>query len=200
MSVVPRPTRSALLRRARLVAFNAELAPLIASWVRDAEEAYWVAPHSVPPITAHIVRDWSAAADRWAFTLLDEFHTPAGYGELNLLSGERREYWLGHLLIDPTRRGQGLGHELTSRLLERAFMQLHASRVALVVFQNNAAAIQCYRSCGLEAEGYEQHAFAVLGRSDSLLRMAIRRDAYATRRRGSAPPARRPGNASPHES
>ena len=167
------------LRRARLLPFDLQLAPLIASWVLSPDEAYWLAPNSVPPITPAVVRDWSTHPGRLARLLVDGNGTPVGYGELNLLNAERREYWLGHLIIDPVRRGAGLGLVLTRELLERAFVRLMASRVALVVFTDNEAAIRCYRTCGMVEEQYELQYFGSYDRYEKLLRLAVTRQLWS---------------------
>lgn len=97
---------------------------------------------------------------------------PVGYGELNLLNDARREFWLGHLIIDPAFRGMGLGVRLTRLLLRRAFVDHAASCVSLVVFPDNAAAVACYRAAGLYPSGFEQHAFEAYGTRERLLRMS----------------------------
>lgn len=178
MSAAPR-MQPAEIQHARLLLFDPALAPLIASWVMTGDEAYRLAPNSVPPITPAVVRAWGAQPGRHARLLVDANGTPVGYGELNLLNSERREYWLGHLVIDPARRRCGFGLTLTRGLLERAFLRLGATRVALVVFTDNPAAIQCYRACGMVEEQFELQFFGSYDRHEKLLRMAITRQQWA---------------------
>lgn len=185
MAAAPRALNLNLLR-ARLLPFEAGLAPLVASWVGGPDEALRLAPNSAPPLTADVVRSWSRQSGRHARVLVNNAGIPAAYGELNLLNAERREYWLGHLIVDPQQRKQGIGTRLTQLLLERAFMQLAATRVALVVFTDNPAAIACYRACGLIDEQFELQHFWAYDRYEKLLRMGITRQRWAELRRAAA--------------
>jgi len=155
----------------RLEPFRPECAPRVASWVRDEQEAYWIAPRTPPPITAGTVLSWSSPARRALLLMQTGQSAPLGYGELNLLDAVQGSYWLGHLLIDPQRRGCGLGRALTHLLLQRAFSHLGARRVCLVVFEENAAAVACYRAAGLHPDGHEWHYFAPYQRRARLMRM-----------------------------
>jgi RimJ/RimL family protein N-acetyltransferase len=97
-----------------------------------------------------------------------------GYGEINALDVRARRYWLGHLIVDPEQRGRGLGTALTRLLLVRAFRELRAREVTLVVFPENATAIASYRAAGMFADGEEIHDFASYGLRARMLRMAAR--------------------------
>src|SRR5262245_6191399 len=143
----------------------------IVSWVRTPLEAFQLAPKSPPPLTIERVAEW-AGPGRAQFVLTDlADNRPLAYGELNTMENSRADYWLGHLIVDPARRGEGLGTRLTRMLLHRAFMRLHARRVCLVVFYENFAAISAYRTAGLYADGWEDQQFPAYGRSARLLRM-----------------------------
>lgn len=100
---------------------------------------------------------------------------PLAYGEINVLNASRREYWLGHLIVDPRRRGRGLGTALTRLLARRAHGEFGARRVSLVVFVDNRAAVHCYRQAGFVDDGFESHEFPAYGRTESLLRMVAPR-------------------------
>lgn len=157
----------------RLERFDPRHAELVASWVRSEREAYWLAPHTPPPITAERVLGWSVEG-RHALQLMEGgTPVPVAYGELNVLNAAAREYWLGHLIVDPDRRGRGLGVRLVELLIERGFRRLGARRISLVVFTDNVVAQRSYRSAGMRDEGYEVHRFPAYGTSERLLRMAI---------------------------
>lgn len=96
---------------------------------------------------------------------------PLAYGEVNLLNERRREYWLGHLIVDPRQRGRGVGRWLAELLLQEAFDRLGARRVSLVVFPENRSAIACYRAAGMRDEGFETHYFPPYRRWERLLRL-----------------------------
>ncbi|MFQ5495845.1 MAG: GNAT family N-acetyltransferase [Phycisphaerae bacterium] len=154
-------------------------APLIADWVGGAQDAYWLAPRTPPPITAAIVSAWSGEqTDRRV--LVDEHDDSIlAYGELNLLSAVRRVYWLGHLIVDPQRRGVGLGCRLTQLLIERAFTRYGAKRLTLVVFRENESAIRCYEAAGMRPNGWETHYFPEYKRRVRLMRMAVNASDWA---------------------
>lgn len=161
----------------------------IASWVRSAYEARMLAPRAVAPISAQTVLSW-AAPNPNQFVLVAPsiqecvqphlnlfFKAPSrilGYGELNELEPSRQCFWLGHLIIDPSRRGVGHGLQLTRLLLARAFEHCGAKRVTLVVFPENLTAVACYKRAGFEPDGFEYHR-AADGTPIRLLRMAVDR-------------------------
>ena len=154
----------------RLTSFDTRYAGRVVSWVRDAEEAYWLAPRTTPPLTAEKVRGWSGSG-REPLMLIDwPDPVPLGYGELNILQRKNRTFWLGHLIIDPARRGQGLGRLLTQLLLQRAFYVYEARRVTLVVFPGNVAGVAAYRSAGMVEDGFEIHSFPAYRTRVELLR------------------------------
>ncbi len=160
----------------RLAGFDPVWAAHVVSWVRDPQEAYWLAPKTPPPLTADRLSAWRATGNE-AFLLLEPGRAePLAYGELNRLSNARREYWLGHLIVDPAARGQGLGVQLTRLLLREAFEQRGARRVTLVVFPDNVAAVRCYRLAGMYEDGVEWHAFPAYNRRECLLRFAATRE------------------------
>jgi RimJ/RimL family protein N-acetyltransferase len=161
--------------RLRLIPFDSAFADLVATWVRSEEEAFWLAPHTAAPLTGEKVRGW-VGENRQPFMLCETAAPePLAYGELNLLHIARREYWLGHLVVRPERRGQGLGVELTRGLIRMAFDHFAATRVALVVFEGNQPAIACYKACGMIFDGREKHRFPAYNRDCELVRMAITR-------------------------
>ncbi|HMQ15635.1 MAG TPA: N-acetyltransferase [Phycisphaerae bacterium] len=174
MAAEPIQVQPTGLRRLRLERFRPGCAPLVASWVRDAREAYWLAPHSPPPITPASVLGW-ASPGRRPFQLVGAGAAPVAYGEINVLNAERAEYWLGHLIVDPAQRGRRHGVRLVRELVRFGFAALAASRISLVVFEDNENAIACYRSAGMRDDGREFHRFAACGTSASLLRMAVSR-------------------------
>ena len=155
----------------RIEPFNPTYADLVLSWVQDAREAYWLAPKTAPPLTTAHIRAWAAAAYQPLLFARAGWARPVAYGELNILSGPRRHYWLGHLILDPTWRGRGLGRAFTRLLLARSFSCCGAQAVSLVVFPENLRAIACYRAAGLYDDGYEVHVLPPYDRRVRLLRM-----------------------------
>lgn len=168
--------KSRLLEKAAppvwLEPFDPRQAECVASWVRSDQEAYWLAPKTTPPLTAQRIRCWALPNHEALQLRTPEGAAPLAYGELNLLNGSRRHFWLGHLIVDPDCRGRGLGRELTRRLLQRAFYRRGAQKVSLVVFPENVDAIACYRAAGLHDDGAEEHLLAAYDCRARLLRMS----------------------------
>ena len=164
-------TREDVAPVCRLAPFRVAHADLILSWVRDPREAFWLAPRTPPPLTPAGVIEWQTPGHQGFMLHAADVPLPIGYGELNLLNGARRRYWLGHLIVDPARRGRGYGVALTRLLVGRAFARHAAREVTLVVFPENRAAIACYRAAGLHEDGYETHEFPAYGCRVCLLRM-----------------------------
>ena len=52
------------------------------------------------------------------------------------------------MIVDDSKRGQGLGKILVKMAVDYAFRELGASKVTLGVFENNFAAIHCYMAAG----------------------------------------------------
>ena len=156
----------------RLEPFMFGHAEIVASWVRTPREAYQLAPRTAPPIDAAKVRGWSAEGHSQLVLCEAGRSGIVGYGELNALHSNRSEFWLGHLIVDPDRRGAGFGLELTRLLLWRAFHRLRARRVSLVVFADNRAAVECYKRAGFCPDGHEVHELPAYGGPARLVRMA----------------------------
>ncbi len=161
------------LLHTRLVPLEPAHAALIAAWPRSADEAYRWSPRSQPPITPETIARWGRPGHEQHCLVDASSSALLAYGELNVLDLRSASYWLGHLIVDPQRRGQHVGVQLTRALVRRAFQRYAARRVCLVVFSENAAAIGCYRSAGFRDDGYEPHDFPAYGRCELMLRMSI---------------------------
>ncbi|MFQ5495063.1 MAG: GNAT family N-acetyltransferase, partial [Phycisphaerae bacterium] len=113
---------------------------------------------------------------------------PLGYGELNPMR-RRDRWWLGHILVQPALRGQGVGRLLVERLVDHAYTRLGATRVILVVSPDNTRALRCYQSVGFSVVGEERHAIANRGGSVRLARLELDAAARWTQRLPTLPPA-----------
>ena len=80
------------------------------------------------------------------------------YGEL-WDDADEDEVELARILVDPSRRGQGVGRAFTAALTERA-ASLGRAETWLRVLPENGPAIACYRAAGYErASAPEETAF-----------------------------------------
>ncbi len=166
--------------------FRREHAALVASWVRDDDELFWLAPQTSPPVTPDKVIGWTAQRGRPMLFRPSPGPGPIGYAELNDMPGQSGELWIGHFILDPARRGRGLGGEMLRLLLAQAFGPLGAFRVALIVFPDNHPAIRCYESGGLVSARRQPKRFVSRPGVHEMIEMAIDRNRYQARVREAA--------------
>ena len=60
------------------------------------------------------------------------------------------EIRLGFVIVDDKERGKGYGKEMVSLAVRYGFEFVGAKKISLGVFENNIAAISCYRACGFK--------------------------------------------------
>lgn len=164
--------------RYQLTAFRPRFAETIAAWPLSKDELRWLAPSTPPPLTAEKVRTWPRAGG-FALAYVERGSTtPIAYGEINPMRHQPDHFWLGHIVVSPDFRGHGIGRAFTFELTDYAFTRLCASRVSLVVFPDNEAAIRCYTSSGFRMTGTESHRFGRLPKPQRLLRFEMTRRAH----------------------
>jgi len=161
-----------------LAAFDPLMAPLIVSWVRGEHELFWLAPKTLPPLTPAKVVSWPGP-DGCPMLLHQERRVePIGYVELNPMPGQKGHLWMGHCLIQPERRGAGLGRLTVELMLEKAFLNERAKTVSLVVFPDNTSAVRCYRATGFRHIGEQVKYFPSTKRQHCMLEMRLTREDY----------------------
>lgn len=131
-------------------------------------------------------------ATRRIFTACLSGGDPVGHIELNEIDGHSAR--LCRVLIDPSRRGRGLGRAMVRQALHVAFDELGLERVDLGVFDFNTAALRCYQAEGFVREGHLRQARRVGQEVWDLDLMAILRDDWLRLR--AAQPRPLPGDAS----
>ena len=143
----------------------------IAAWVMSDQDLRWLAPGTVPPLTGEKITAWKkpGGASLVGFEANAKF--PVAYGELNPMQTEANHFWIGHVVVDSSSRGRGVGRLFVRKLLEEAFYRQEARRVSLVVFPENGAAVHCYQRCGFRIVGDERHRFLPGGPRHRLLRL-----------------------------
>ncbi len=156
-----------------LCGFDPLMAPMLATWVKDAKELFWLAPSTVPPLTAAKVLNWQNTDVSAMVLHRDQTTEVLGYLELNLMPSQTRHLWMGHCIIRPERRGCGLGRLMVGLAIEDAFGRRQAESVSLVVFPDNVAAVECYRSVGFVTVGEQFKEFQGSTQTHRMLRMSI---------------------------
>ncbi|MBJ7331025.1 MAG: GNAT family N-acetyltransferase [Solirubrobacteraceae bacterium] len=114
-----------------------DVAATVASWSTSAAEAAaWVS--SPVPVTADVVLGWWGRADVTARLLRDPLGVPVAYGEV-WDDEEEDEVELARLIVDPSRRREGVGRRLVEVLLDLARQHGRSDCFLRVVPDNTAA-------------------------------------------------------------
>jgi [ribosomal protein S18]-alanine N-acetyltransferase len=108
------------------------------------------------PIAADEVRGWWELDYVRPWVLLDEEDRLVGYGEL-WVDPEEDEVELARLIVDPARRGRGLGKQLTYELMAKA-AEAELATTMLRTTPDNVVAIGCYLACGFVRLSPEEEA------------------------------------------
>ena len=101
------------------------------------------------PLTDEQLKGYLAAYPDRAFYLGLASGIPIFFGEI--IPAPPGPPRLGRLLVgEPSKRGRGLGVLFTRLLMAECRRLLGAERVELYVWEENAAAIRCYKKAGFE--------------------------------------------------
>lgn len=125
----------------------------VASWLTDEAMMHrWCANEFTKfPLTGDDLLAYYAEREKtdkvFAFVAYDESGL-VGHVMMNFRDEEKTVLWLCFVVIDPAKRGKGLGKELISCATRYAYEFTGAKKVGLTVFRNNAPAIKCYESAG----------------------------------------------------
>ena len=153
----------------RLRPYKACDAGAVVSWIGD-ERAFrkWSADRfgSWPFTAADLNRHYDALAGSDSFCEFTAFDDGGPVGHLIMRFTDERKTVLrfGFVIVDPSKRGQGLGKEMLGLALNMAFFVLKAEKVTLGVFENNPAAYYCYKAAGFrDAPREKPECFQILG-------------------------------------
>lgn len=134
-------------------------ADTIISWIKDEKIfRYWCADRfdSYPITGADLNAQYDGLAmndDIFHFVAYDE----AGIvGHFNIRFPDRSDIdtvRLGYVIVDDSRRGQGLGKKMIRMALDYAFGFMGAKKVTIGVFEQNKAALGCYLAAGFKDTG-----------------------------------------------
>ena len=142
-----RPLPPPSLRPATLVD-----AAVALSWTpQDDALRRWAGPSTRCPATPETLWADITSTDASTFVFEAEEHDLIGFGQVRF-----REQTYGHLariIVSPHLRGRGVGRALCLALMREA-VRLHPIKAfSLFVFEDNAHAIELYRSLGFVAQG-----------------------------------------------
>lgn len=158
----------------RPVATVADLDPL-SRWLADpADVAQWsMGALSAPLDPARLAADLSAGGGETATRafLGVSGDVPVGYGEVAAIDPRTRRAELRRLVIDPERRGEGVGTALCAALLDMAVATLGLSVVTAEVAVFNQAGSGCLRAAGFAVVGERADALELGGKRWSAIRL-----------------------------
>ena len=164
----------------------------ILSWKLDEDTFYkwsfgWLGEY---PLTQEKFRK---TADYSRFIAMDG---PDVVGFFTVRNPEQKldELRFGFVIVDPARRGQGIGGTMLRMGLSYAFSVYQAKRVSLGVYEQNIPAVSCYRGIGFVPTGRTE-SYTILGEELEVIEMAVDRPADGDT--STAPDCRAPGRRMP---
>ncbi len=154
---------------------------ILREWITDPRtHALWCANRFAFPLSREnfdeILREIRVRNGDSPFVALGDDDRPAGFFCYSLLPGAN-EGLLKFVVVDPARRGQGLGKAMLRLAVEYAFRISKADAVCLRVFTPNTGAIRCYEHAGFTGEKTVPDAFVYQDESWGRKSMVIRRPA-----------------------
>jgi len=128
-------------------------------WMED-EKTFvkWCANHLEYPLTYKQCIEYKKKHDdkeeSWIFPALSEEGNIIGHVLFDKMNFEVSSIHLGHIIVDSTNRGNGIGKEMLKTSLFYAFNILQVDKVTLTVFDNNDIAKSCYTNVGFNVYEY----------------------------------------------
>lgn len=117
----------------------------ICKLVKTEEELFLVYPNGKYPFTVSQVKELSLI--RKELTVAVEKNKIVGFA--NLYNYEpNNQAFIGNVIIDQSHRGKGLGKEIVSYMLNKAYEKYELPEVRISVFSENTAALLLYSSFG----------------------------------------------------
>lgn len=159
--------------------FEAADGETILSWIKNEREfRMWSADRfgdypSAPEMIASHHEMCSQSGDFYPLTAVDEYGNVVGHMIIRYTDDSKSEVRFGFVIVDSSRRGEGFGRKMLELAKEYTADILNAKRVSLGVFENNPAALKCYRAVGFtECVGNDEF-FEVLDEHWKCIEMAL---------------------------
>lgn len=162
----PAPTEDPIInirgQRVGLGPLNASMIPDLLRWINDFETIRTLGMDA-RPMTRGDEEEWfkraTASTDTVIFAILDLEDTRA-VGTVNLFKIDHRHHTceVGIAILDPTRRGKGLGTEAVKLITDYAIHALGMHNVHLATYEYNYAGQRAYRKAGFKEYGRRREA------------------------------------------
>lgn len=140
----------------RLRPYKACDAAIITKWIKS-EKVFrqWSADrydtYPITPEDMNLYYDRDRYTDRsFGMTAFDESGIVGHFTMRYPREEDKSEIRLGFVIVDDEKKGHGYGKEMVLLGIRYAFDFLKVDKVSIGVFENNPAAIHCYRSCGFQ--------------------------------------------------
>ncbi|MBS1754060.1 MAG: GNAT family N-acetyltransferase [Ferruginibacter sp.] len=102
----------------------------------------------------------------------------AGHISLGSISWKNKSSRISRVFVSTAFRGRGIGKQMINAVLKIGFEELGLHRIALGVYENNKAALNCYLQCGLKIEGISKDILWYKDAYLSMVDMAIMEDEW----------------------
>lgn len=170
------------IQMVRLRPFKKQDIEKILPWLTDERiMAMWSSGVFAYPLTEEQLlarMEEAEKSDReWIMAALNEEGQLIGHLYMRNADYENNSLHLGMIVVDHTRRGQGLGVQMLQKAVEYAFLVLGMQRVTLGVFDCNPGAHACYRKAGFRDDYIEENAYVYHGEVWNRQHMVIEREA-----------------------
>ncbi|SCW31533.1 Protein N-acetyltransferase, RimJ/RimL family [Ruminococcaceae bacterium YRB3002] len=162
----------------RLRPFKKCDADTVISWIKSEKIfRFWCADRfeSYPITGQDLVDQYEGLAgndDIFHFVMYDENGIA---GHFNIRFPDRNDIdtvRLGYVIVDDSRRGQGLGKQMIKMAIDYAFEFMGAQKVTIGVFRENPAALNCYLASGFCDTGVVEH-YSCMGEDWECLELEI---------------------------
>lgn len=84
----------------------------------------------------------------YIYKAINEDNVMVGHVEFDKIDYHNKTAVLSRVIINPTLRGQGLGHKIVQASIALAFNVLKLNKITLSVYDFNTSAIACYKAAG----------------------------------------------------
>lgn len=150
---------------------------IIKHWISDERtHAMWCANRTEFPLERNsfdeLLEDVSSRCGDSPYVAVNESDKPVGFFCYSL-NRDTNEGMLKFVMVDPDKRGIGIGKELIRRAVQYAFDVTKAGAVQLMVFTENNRAKKCYESVGFRERHTDPDAFHYLNESWGRCNMVI---------------------------
>jgi RimJ/RimL family protein N-acetyltransferase len=140
-------------------------------------------PLDAAQLETHLAEAEGPEATRRLFAAIDDAsEVVVGHVELSRINRANRSATVSRLLVgESSARGKGVGAEIVSRLLDKAFGEMGLHRVDISVLEFSVAALRMYEGLGFKTEGHFVEARRAGGKYWNVYYMAMLKEQWLGR-------------------